>query len=152
MDKQNLFRQKAINNVKNKYYGSVCISTPLPYSIVTVGISLLVLSILVFMLVAEFSDNYAVTGYLNSNKGIAHVFPTQEGIITKCRAVQGNHVEQGDPLCVINTTYDNLAKHHKQAEFEQLLARQITIQKDIAEKNAHLNALKPLLDKKYIPL
>ncbi|MDP3706045.1 MAG: HlyD family efflux transporter periplasmic adaptor subunit [Legionellaceae bacterium] len=152
MDKQNLFRQEAINNVKNKYYGSVCVSTPLPYSIVTAGLSLFVIGIIAFMLVAEFSDNYSVTGYLNSNKGIAHVYPTQSGIITRCQAVQGKHVKQGEPLCVINTKYDNLAKHHKQAEFEQLLARQTTIQNDISEKKTHLNALKPLLDKKYIPL
>lgn len=151
MDKRNLFRQEVINNVKNKYYGSACISTPLPYSVATIGLSLFVIGIITFIMIAEFSDKYTVTGYLNSSKGIAHVYPTQEGIITKCQAAQGMHVKQGEALCVINTKFDSLAKHHKQAEFEQLQTRQMIIQKDILNKKTHLNALKPLLDKKYIP-
>lgn len=152
MDKRNFFRKEAIDHVKNKHYGAVCINTPLPYLIISIGLGVISICIIIFIFFAEFSEKYTIRGYLNSNKGITNVYPLQEGIITQCLTMQGNLVKKGEALFVINTNYETLSTHHKPDEFEQLQSRKSAIQKDIVYKKTHLKELKLLLDKKYIPL
>ncbi len=151
MDKNRLFRQEVIDSVKNKHYGSVYVNTPIPYSIVTICLCSLILGVLVYLTMADFAERYTVKGYLNSDKGVINVFPTEEGIITLSHVKQGQTVKKGDILYVINKTYDDLKKNHQRAELKQLLNRKTIIQQDIANKKIHLDALKPLLIKKYIP-
>jgi len=152
MNKTSLFRQAAIDHVCTKYYGSVGINIPIPYSIISVTLSALTIGILIFLITAEFSAQYTVKGYLNSSPGISKVYPTQAGMITRCLVTENSHVQQGDRLCIINTTYDHFMASHQHTEFELLKARQVAIQSDIRQKKDHLNALKSLLVQKYIPL
>lgn len=144
----NLFRKEAFQHSRNT--GSVCINTPFPFLRVTIACILLTFTFIAFTFFYEYSEQYTVRGYLNSNKGITNVYPLQAGIITKCEASQGKLVKQGDVLFVIKTRYDALTHAHKQQEFIRLKHRKLSVTQQIKRKKIYLNTLKPLLDKKYI--
>jgi membrane fusion protein len=150
MGQRNFFRQEVIENIRNKHNGTVCMNTPLPYSSLAIWLMLIVIGIIAFALFAEFSEKFTVNGYLNTDKGVAHIYPTKNGIITTCKVRPGEHVKAGDVLFVIHTTYDNISKELKQNEFKQLKIRKKVIQQEIINKQNHLKNLAELLNKKYI--
>ena len=70
-------------------------------------------------------------GYLNTNKGLAQIYPIKNGIITKCNISQGEHIKEGAPLFVINTGYEKMDKELQQQEFKQLQNRDFIIKQEI---------------------
>ncbi|MDP1602224.1 MAG: HlyD family efflux transporter periplasmic adaptor subunit [Legionella sp.] len=150
--KENLFRKEVIESKKNLNYGTVSINTPAHYLFVTVGFSLLVTLIILFLIFGEYSEKFIVTGFLNSSKGIVRVYANKSGVITRSHVNQGAHVKKGEPLFLIDTSYDGLKENNAHEVLAQLQKRMKIIEKEILYKTAELHALKPLLQKKFIPL
>ena len=147
-----LFRQEVFDDLKNKNYGSVSINVPVKYTVLTTGISLVVLLVILFFIFAEYSEKFIVKGYINSTQGIVRVYPSKNGVIVKSWVHQGSQVGKGDALFLVDTSYDGLSRHRNHAVFDKLTTRRQLIEKDIHYKKTQLLALKHLLDKKYIPL
>ena len=152
MDDKRLFRQEVIEDKRNKNYGSVLINTPVHYMPITIGLSILVFLVFLFLLLGEFSEKFIVTGYLESTKGIARVYPHKNGVIVRRYIKQGDNVKKGDKLFLIDTSYDGLYKKNQHSVLAQLEKKKASIEKERTYKKSHLQALKPLLEKKYISL
>lgn len=149
---QSLFRKEVMDSQRNTDYGSVSINTPIQYTVLTLGFSLIVFLILLFVMFAEFSEQFIVTGYLNSTKGIVRVYPNKNGIIIRSTVSPGMSVKKGDSLFFIDTSYEGLDNENHHEVLEQLQKRKRAIEKEITNKTQQLYALKPLLLKKYIAL
>ena len=152
MTQNNLFRSEALAHVKNKNYGTVFINTPVHFIVLTAGCGLLVLFIILFVMFAEFSDKCIVTGFLNATNGIVRVYPKQQGVIVKSHIKQGDIVHQGEPLFLIDTSYDGLNTSHRPDVVDKLQTKVHAIDQEISEKTARLKLLEPLLQKKYMSL
>ena len=152
MSNNQLFRQEALEYNKNKQYGTVLINTPLPYKLLTLGVSILVVLVCLFLLFGEFSEKFVVRGYLESTTGMARVYPNKNGVVAKSFVQEGDEVQKGDTLFLIDTSYDGLNKKNKPSVRAQLEKNRRSIERQIDAKHEHVQALKPLLDKKYISL
>ena len=152
MNEPGLFRQEALDSHRNKHYGGVLINTPVTYTVLTMGISLLVFFVFLFLLLGEFSEKFIVSGYLESTKGVARVYPRKNGVIAKKFIKQGDEVKKGDKLFLMDTSYNGLDKKNHQGVLVQLQKKKTSIEQQIVDIKRHVEALKPLLEKKYIPL
>lgn len=150
MNKNKLFRQEAIENKKNKNYGSVSINIPQKYFLLTIGFTSLVICICLFLIFAEFSEKFIVKGYLNSSKGIVSIYPKKDGVIIQCYIHQGDQVKKGDELFLIDTSYAGINSKPKHNIRDQLKKNKQLINAEINYKKNHLQSLKKLLEKNYI--
>lgn len=152
MNKKHLFRQEVIESQKNRNYGSVSINTPVRYTLLTMGFSLLVIGIFLFLMLGEFSEKFIVTGYLESTNGIARVYARKSGVIRQCFIKQGEKVKKGASLFLIDTSNEGVEKKSTRDVLSHLEKKKISIEKEIAYKKQHLQSLKKLVEKKYISL
>lgn len=147
-----LFRKEVIDNKRNQNYGSVSINTPVQYTVLTLGFTSIAFLIMIFLIFAEYSEKFIVSGYLDSAKGIVKVYPNKNGIIVKSTIQPGMQVKKGDPLFLIDTTAEGLDNHDDHQLLEQLQHRKQAIDEEIIYKSGQLQALETLLLKKFIPL
>lgn len=150
MKTSSLFRPEAVESRQHGYHGTVSINTPLHYQIVIAGVVVAILGIILFLSFAQFSEKFIVKGYVNSTKGVVGVFPSKNGIIVHSRAIHGAHVNKGDELFMIDTSYDGLFKNKQHDVLIQLKNRKASIKKEINYKKSRLAVFKTILDKKYI--
>lgn len=143
------FREEVFENKKNKNYGSVSINTPLQYIVLTIAFTAIVILIILFLIFAEFSEKFIVSGYLNSTKAVARVYPKMNGVIIHSYLHLGDKARKGDKLFLIDTSY-GLYKNKDHEIFDHLQKGKESIEKEISYKIRHLHALKKLLQKKYI--
>lgn len=150
MGEGKLFRQEVIENLKHKHQGTVFQNSVLPHTNLAIWIFVITIGIIVFIFTAEFTEKYTASGYLNTDKGVAHITPLQSGIIIQSYIEQGKVVKAGDILFKVNTSYSDLHKELSQNQYKLLQTRCRTIKGDIQLKKQQLELLKPLLQKKYI--
>ena len=152
MNEKGLFRLEVVDRQRNRNYGSVSINTPLKYTVFSLFFSMMLVLVFLFLLYGEFSEKFIVKGYLESTKGVARVYPEKNGIVAKCFIHQGDEVKQGDKLFLMMSSYEDFDKKNHHGILEQLKKRKQSIKKEIHDKQSHLDALKPLLDRKFISL
>jgi membrane fusion protein len=147
MEEPYLFRSEVLEKQRNKNYGVVSINMPFPYIVSVFGFSLITVLVLFFLIKGEFSEKFIVTGYLESTKGIVRVYPSKNGVIIKKFVEQGAEVKKGDKLFLIDLSFED----HNHDVLLQLKRRKALITTEIISKKRHLQDLKQLVDKKYIP-
>ncbi len=152
MNQTRLFRSEVFDCRKNTNYGSVLINTPVHYTVLTTGILMLVFGVLLFVIQAEFSEKFIVQGYLESEKGMARVYPSKTGVIAKCFIKQGDKIKKGDRLFIIDTQNERLDKKNQNSVRAMLIKKKQLIDEELLYKEIHLKSLKGLLEKKYISL
>lgn len=152
MNKKTLFRLEVTENKKNQNYGQVSINTPLPYLFVSIGSMGIVFVIILFLAFAEFSEKYIISGYLDSIKAVARVYPKMNGVIIQSYRHQGDKIKRGDNLFLVDTSYTGLYKNKDHEIFKNLQKSKELIEKEINYKNQYVHALKKLLEKNYISL
>lgn len=144
MIKLSLFRPEVLFYAKQKQLGSVFINTPLPYVLVTIASSVLIVSLMVFVFLGEFSEKWRVTGYINAAQGVTHAYAKHLGVIKKSYVKQGAPVKRGDTLFIIDIAdggYNHSISFKTRAQ---------AIEKELVYKQQYLQKLLPLLHKKYI--
>lgn len=147
-----LFRKEVFDNKQRNNYGNIFINIPFNYVVLSLGFSLITLGIILFICFAEVSEKFSVRGYLNSNKGVLRVYPAKQGIISKQYVKQGDKVKKGDPLYLIDTSYDGLTNKKHPEILANMEKRKRVLQREIQAKSLYLHELKKLLENKYIPL
>ncbi|STX41051.1 hemolysin D [Legionella donaldsonii] len=150
MNDKTLFRLEVAESKKNQNYGLVSINTPVSYRFIAIGSMGIVLLIVLFLVFAEFAEKIIISGYLDSTKGIARVYPKRNGVIIQSYRHQGDKIKRGQNLFLIDTSYTGIYKSHDHEIFKNLKKNQEFIKKEINYKNQYLDALKKLLEKHYI--
>ncbi len=152
MSEQGLFRPEVFESRRNRNYGSVLVNTPVHYTVLTSVFSVLVGLVLLFLVFGEFSEKFIVKGYLESTKGVARVYPNKNGVIEKCFIHQGDKVKKGDRLFLIDTSDEGFGKKSQNGVLAHLEKKKQSLEDEKIHKKRHMQALKSLLVKKYIPL
>ncbi|KTC96424.1 HlyD family secretion protein [Legionella feeleii] len=150
MNDKTLFRAEVIESKKNQNYGFVSINTPVSYRFIAIGSMVIILLIVLFIVFAEFSEKIIISGYLDSTKGIARVYPKINGVIIQSYRHQGDKIKRGENLFLIDTSYTGVYKSQDHELFKSLKKNKEFVKKEINYKNQYLHALKKLLEKHYI--
>jgi membrane fusion protein len=152
MSDQGLFRQEVLEHKKHQNLATVWLELPKRYTHFMLGLCFVMAGLLVFILCGEFSAKYVVQGYLESSKGLVRVIAQKPGVIVASYVHQGNKVKRGDKLFLIDNLYEGLSHPRSHRLYKQLKKKMQMINEALALKEKELNALKPLLEKHYIPL
>lgn len=150
MKREDLFRKEVLAARRNQMYGTVLINTPFRFALFTSGFIVIALLLLLFVVFAEYSEKFTVTGFLDSTKAMVRVYPKVNGVIARAYHKHGDIVHKGEPLFLMDTSYDGLTKEH---EIDVNLQSKLRlIEKEITYKKQHVEALKKLIADKYISL
>lgn len=143
-----LFRQEVLLQKKYQNYGSVFINLPKHYTFLAVIFGFLVICGFLFLFFMTFTEKTIARGFLNATKGLVHIYPKKNGVITRTFIKQGVSVQKGDPLFFIETSLeDKMVQEKMLSQFKQ---RKNAVQKAISYKKRELLLLKSLLSKNYI--
>lgn len=145
-----LFRPEALLRQRTQHFGTVLINTPVHYGILAGGLMVLLCGMILFFMLAEFSEKYVVKGYLNSTKGIVRVYPNRNGVVKKRMIHQGQHVRRGDVLFLMDTSSAGYSAGEKSRILRQLKQKKQVLEEEMLYKQNELKQLKGLLDKSFL--
>jgi membrane fusion protein len=146
-----LFRKEALEHKKVSFLGKATIITPISYSIWTLGLFAIAVTLGLFLYFGKYAKRQEVLGMLVPNKGLIHVHAKGVGVVTNRFVEQGDKVTKGQLLYLISTEQHTLSEQGAVAQTVESLEKQIAVQKNklaIAARN--LARFKQLLDEKVI--
>ncbi|QRN02595.1 HlyD family efflux transporter periplasmic adaptor subunit [Legionella sp. MW5194] len=143
-----LFRQEVLDFKKTKNLGTVFINIPFNVYVLSFGMAVILSLMILFLCFAEYSEKYMVNGYLDYSKGFIPIYSGKSGLIVKGQMKNHQHVNQGDVLFKIDTSYSDAPSQNK--ILSRLNHQTRRLGQDIVRIKKELVVLKPLLAKKYI--
>ena len=148
--KEPLFRTEVLAHQRIRHYGSISINTPVQYTVITIGVVLLMSLIILFLVFAQFSEKFIVKGYLESTKGIIRIYSQKNGVIARSYVHLGDEVKKGQRLFLVDTSFEGAPLSNKQSGLAQLKKRRQWLTDEIRYKQQHVMALRSLWLKKFI--
>lgn len=124
-----LFRKEVFQSKKSSFFGKTLIVTPISFSVWTVGILLIILSLGMFIFFGEYSKRQSVQGFLVPDKGLIAIYAMNSGVIVNKFIKQGDEVGKGQILYFISTEKAAASTQSFSAQELSLLERQIELQK-----------------------
>ncbi|PJD92516.1 MAG: hypothetical protein CK424_05275 [Legionella sp.] len=131
-----------------RFYGSVSMNIPVPYTVMLICIGLLFGLFVIYSIVADFTQWYVVKGYLNAKSGMVRVYPLRQGVIKRCLVKEGQHVKKGEVLYTVDTTQHDHVSHP--TTYHLLQKRLQYFEQHLKTKQMYLQTIKPLLQKHYV--
>jgi len=99
-----LFRQEAVEfQSHHRQWGDVAALQPLSAKVVAWFLVTSVVTITLFLFIAQYSRKETAIGYLTPTVGTAKIFVPQRGTVKAVQVEQGSSVREGQPLLTIET-------------------------------------------------
>lgn len=102
MSEQGLFRANAVKQQSARLDGDVIIALPVSAGLLTVVALCVVIFVVVFLSLASFNRKETVSGYLKPDVGLAKVASSRSGVVQHIFVDDGQQVQAGDQLALIN--------------------------------------------------
>lgn len=96
-----LFRKQAVDQSYNRLWGSVVVSQPLSYKLLSWTIFSLVAIAILFLLFSEFHRKERVRGYLVPTQGVLKSYAPERAYVTKVMVEEGQHLDAGEPMFML---------------------------------------------------
>jgi membrane fusion protein len=96
-----LFRQQAVDAQKQRLHGEVSLAQPLSIYVTTMILLSIVVAIIVFLSLSQYSRKETVHGYLTPDKGIIKTFSYRSGHVERLHVNEGDNVNKGSPLATV---------------------------------------------------
>jgi len=129
-----LFRREAVQARSAQWLGTVRLVRPLGFS-VTTGIAAFVAALLVgFICLGQVNRKAHVTGLLVPALGSVNITAPVAGVVSQRRVSQGDRVQPGDVLLVVDTERQALLGEGAGAGVESRIGRQIESRRQSMEK------------------
>lgn len=106
-DRSTLFRPEVARARTDRLPGSVNISNPIKWQIVTALLAFIVAATAIFLSLASYARVETVRGVVALDKGVVEIVPSRPGILTSLNVEDGDRVEAGQVLAEIKLE-DNL--------------------------------------------
>jgi membrane fusion protein len=116
-----LFRPEAIAHAGSRQYGSVVLSRPLSFSLLTILFVFLATAIVLFLACFSYTRKTSVPGVLLPTQGLIRVAPAQAGQVVEVRVREGQAVRGGDVLFVLSTEHATPAQDSPGQKISSLL-------------------------------
>lgn len=96
------------------------------------------------------TEKLNVRGYVNVVEGITAIYSQQAGTIKKIYVQEGDLIKKGQKLCMVDLLGDKNELTRIQKMRRSLMIRRDNLATLLHEKEAYLQQLSPLMEKKYI--
>ena len=93
-----LFRKEVFESRKQSYLGNIILHVPTTFGMITALISSIILIIILFLVLADYSRKERVSGVLVPNKGLVTIVPAESGVYENIFVKAGDFVEINKPL------------------------------------------------------
>jgi membrane fusion protein len=120
-----LFREQAIEHVKARQYGTVILTSPLSYRVLTGVFVAIALCILAFFFLFSTTRKAQAVGVLLPTAGVIRVTPVQAGIITDKRVNEGQAVKAGQVMFILSSERSGTSRDSAEKRISMLLERQL---------------------------
>ena len=100
---QSLFRNEAVEHQRERLWGEVMLTQPLPTKLFTGFVAIVLVSLVLYLIFGTYTRKETVQGYLDPEGGILQVHASQSGTITELTVREGELVEEGQVLARIRT-------------------------------------------------
>ncbi len=97
-----LFRKEVFNNKNNNWLGEALLIQPLSFYLITGALVAVVSVALIYLFFGDYTRKEHVSGYLVPDKGVIRIVPTQPGYYSKILVKNGDLVDRGSPVAVVN--------------------------------------------------
>lgn len=135
---QALFREEAANHQREKLWGDVILTLPLSMKLVTIVITLMLVTLITYLILGSYTRKETVKGYLVPESGLVQVHPVQSGSVEALQIQSGDPVNKGDLLMRIKTDRSMSDGHQLNATLLNLLEQQkALLHKSINRKQTH---------------
>ena len=132
-----LFRQEAIDALRDRHLGDALTVRPLALSLLTTLGVLVALGVVLFGFIAEYTRKAHVTGYLAPTHGLIKLHAPRAGTLTETYVEEGRRVARGDPLYVLSAERSSPAAPEAQAAaIGQLRERRASLAREIEQQAA----------------
>lgn len=139
MNKNQLFRQEAIENRLNRSLGIASVNIPVRVKLTATLLCVLFILVLIFIAFVPFSERLSVRGFIDSEKGVASIYSSSNGIVVSSHITEAKHVIKNQNLMVISAefrfgnseTFQNTEKNLKRRQNN--LNMELKLKSDLAE-------------------
>jgi membrane fusion protein len=97
-----LYRQEAVDYAGQQLFGAVMIAQPTTLKVMSYFVIAVTALVIGFLLYGEYARKVTVNGYLRPEGGISRVYPPRSGIAKQMFFDDGDYVEKGQPLLLVD--------------------------------------------------
>ena len=108
----------------SKSYSDILITTPISRTLFTAAICSILIGIYLFLYMGEYTKRQLVSGILVPNKGLIKVYAPEPGIIAFIGVNEGDYIEEGQLLYLINSAAFSAKKEQNRKIMKQNLLMQ----------------------------
>lgn len=119
-----LFRSEVLAAQQAQWLGTIRLTRPLPFALITIIGLTLATALIVFLAVGEYTRKVRVNGSLQPQAGALRLVATSSGVISEIKVKEGGIVKQGDALFAITSE-----KQSSQGDTQAALSRQIDLRR-----------------------
>ena len=98
-----LFRDEVFDAKRDTWLGQIVLIRPISFTFLTIGTVALAATVLAFLFLGEYTRKAKVSGYVVPSQGLIKIVAQQNGVIAELRVKEGQLVEQGEVLAVLNS-------------------------------------------------
>ncbi|MCY7388493.1 MAG: HlyD family secretion protein [Burkholderiales bacterium] len=124
-EQSKLFRSEVFEAKRDTWLGQIVLIRPISFAFLTIATVALALIVLAFLFWGEYTRKAKVSGYIVPSQGLIKIVPQQTGVIAELRAKEGQFVQRGEILALLNLERATAAGG-VQAEFN----KQLTVRRD----------------------
>lgn len=118
-----LFRKQAAEHQAVQQYGTVLLTQPFSYTVLTGWLVLLVILVVGLLFTVDTTRKAQCQGILLPSAGALRVVSLQSGTIIRVHVKDGQRVSKGDALFVLSSERSSMSVHATQEEVTRLLER-----------------------------
>ena len=125
-----LFRQEVFAAKRNTWLGEIVLIRSTSFAYLTIITALIVVVMLSYLFRGEYTRKAKAIGYIVPNSGLIKVAPQQAGVVSELRVQEGQSVNKGDVLAIINTERATAGGDAQLEISKQLTARRGLLNQD----------------------
>ena len=96
-----LFRKQALKGQTQRLFGNISLAQPLSLALVTLSLSAVVASIILFLYFSNYTRKETVIGYLKPESGLISTYTNRDGVLEQLFVQEGSLVLVGQPLASV---------------------------------------------------
>ncbi len=120
-EQSKLFRNEVFEAKRDTWLGQIVLIRPISFAFLTMTTVVLAAAVLVFLFWGEYTRKAKVSGYIVPSQGLIKIVPQQTGVIAELRVKEGQFVQRGEILALLNSERATAAGG-VQAEFNKQIA------------------------------
>lgn len=135
-ESRSFFRKEVYLARQKSWLGDIRVSRPLSFSLFTgviVGILLLLVS---YLSLADYTKKATATGYVTTDKGVITLTARGNGTIVELLVVEGDIVDKGAALAVLDVDFSTLRGPLQREANSQMVARRRLLEADLSGAKA----------------